>query len=340
MPATSRSGLRLRRRSGSDRAGSPSKSSITQSSPAQSVWPRWKSPCMADHPADAADVRRAGAGARAPPRRGRESGRASSRRRAARGRSRSISSSTVAVSSPSDSVDGSSGAKLGSVESQPSSVCICPVTSPSRRRLVEERLVARERSRRARAPSRPRPPATKRCRMPSVASIGAPGVRVPARELRDVLEAALGEEAQQLELGVDARPRAAGRPSGSARRRTRSTCSTARRSIGRAVAQLACRALRSRLDRARTRRRPRRPRTLRAARGSCARARAPGADRRARRAAPSGEQLVGLVRPGVEARSRRAAARAPARPRAARRGRRRVRVRDLARLRAEPALAR
>ena len=37
----------------------------------------------------------------------------------------------------------------------------------------------------------------------------AAGVRVPARELRDVLEAVLGQEAQQLELGVDARLEAA-----------------------------------------------------------------------------------------------------------------------------------
>ena len=41
IPATSRSGERLRRRSVSERAGSPSKSRITQSSSAQSVWPRW-----------------------------------------------------------------------------------------------------------------------------------------------------------------------------------------------------------------------------------------------------------------------------------------------------------
>ena len=37
-------------------------------------------------------------------------------------------------------------------------------------------------------------------------------VRVPAAELRDVLEAALGEEAQHLELRVHARLHAGGRP--------------------------------------------------------------------------------------------------------------------------------
>ena len=40
-PATSRSGERLRRRSGSERAGSPSKSRITQPSAVSSIWPRW-----------------------------------------------------------------------------------------------------------------------------------------------------------------------------------------------------------------------------------------------------------------------------------------------------------
>ena len=44
MPATSRSGERLRRRSRIERAGSPSKSSSTQRPAARSVWPRWKSP--------------------------------------------------------------------------------------------------------------------------------------------------------------------------------------------------------------------------------------------------------------------------------------------------------
>ena len=44
MPATSRSGERLRRRSASGRAGSPSKSSTNQSPSAYSVWPRCRSP--------------------------------------------------------------------------------------------------------------------------------------------------------------------------------------------------------------------------------------------------------------------------------------------------------
>jgi len=41
IPATSRSGERLRRRSGSERAGSPSKSITIQPSRVQSTWPRW-----------------------------------------------------------------------------------------------------------------------------------------------------------------------------------------------------------------------------------------------------------------------------------------------------------
>ena len=58
MPATSRSGERFRRRSGSDRAGSPSKSRITQSfEGAHSVWPRWKSPwCRMIRPLEPACV--------------------------------------------------------------------------------------------------------------------------------------------------------------------------------------------------------------------------------------------------------------------------------------------
>ena len=41
MPATSRSGERLMRRSLAGRAGSPSKSMITKSLPVYSTWPRW-----------------------------------------------------------------------------------------------------------------------------------------------------------------------------------------------------------------------------------------------------------------------------------------------------------
>ena len=46
MPATSRSGERLSRRSGSGRAGSPSKSRITQPRSVSIVWPRCRSPCV------------------------------------------------------------------------------------------------------------------------------------------------------------------------------------------------------------------------------------------------------------------------------------------------------
>ncbi|MDZ7733584.1 MAG: hypothetical protein U5R31_11270 [Acidimicrobiia bacterium] len=44
IPATSRSGERLMRRSLVDLDGSPSKSMITKSRPARSTWPRWRSP--------------------------------------------------------------------------------------------------------------------------------------------------------------------------------------------------------------------------------------------------------------------------------------------------------
>ena len=155
----------------------------------------------------------AGAAARAPPRRARGAARAPA---SSSGRSRkiaSISSSTVAVSSPSDSVDGCSGAKLGSVESRAEQRC---AAHPSPRRGARARRGTTRRRRADRVECELPAVIGRRGRTaggcPSVASIGRADVRVPAGELRDVLEAVLGEEAQQLELGVDARPRAGGRP--------------------------------------------------------------------------------------------------------------------------------
>ena len=113
IPATSRSGERLRRRSGSERAGSPSKSRITQSSSAQSVWPRWKSPWWRIIRPGGAGVGEHAAAARAPPRRGPRSARAPRRRPGSSRKTRSISSSIVAVSRPSASGLGSSGRSSG-----------------------------------------------------------------------------------------------------------------------------------------------------------------------------------------------------------------------------------
>ena len=76
-----------------------------------------------------------------------------------------------------------------------------PVTSPRRRVLAMNSSVPPPIV--SSACSQPSRPPTNRCMMPSVDVHLAPGVRVPADELRDVLEAVLGEEAQQLELGID-----------------------------------------------------------------------------------------------------------------------------------------
>ena len=57
MPATSRSGERLRRRSGSERAGSPSKSRTIQSSPRPQHLAEVVVAVVADHAADGPDVR-------------------------------------------------------------------------------------------------------------------------------------------------------------------------------------------------------------------------------------------------------------------------------------------
>ena len=111
--------------------------------------------------------------------------------------------------------------------------CACsPVTSPSARRRVEEAVRVASASSSSASSQPSRAPARYSCRIPSVASTSAALVLVPAGQRRDVREAVRGQEAQQLELGVDARLERAGTPSGSARRRTRSTSSTARRRPG------------------------------------------------------------------------------------------------------------
>ena len=126
------------------------------------------------------------------------------------GRSRkidSISSSTVAVRIASDSSLGSSGANSGSEVSEASAVCRSPVTSPSRR----------SRSRKAsgrRASSLERElPAVHGVRHVLLQDperrVHEAAVRVPARQRGDVRELAHGQEAQQLELRVDARLEAA-----------------------------------------------------------------------------------------------------------------------------------
>ena len=173
IPATSRSGERLRRRSGSDRAGSPSKSRITQSSSAQSVWPRWKSPWLRIiRPAEPACGALAEplADLLAAPAIGSSASTSSGRSR----KTRSISSSTVAVSSASASGLGSSGAKLGSVGVGAERRC---ASRPSPRRAAagargSGRVASASSSSASSQPSSA--PGTNSCSTPSVASAGRP----------------------------------------------------------------------------------------------------------------------------------------------------------------------
>ena len=117
---------------------------------------------------------------------------------------RLISSSTVAVSSASASVLGSSGAKVGSLGVGAEHGVHVPRHLPEAPQAREEplrrglQLVERELPAVAAVAHVLLQHAERRVHRPAE-------VRVPAGELRDVLEVALGEEPQQLELRVDAR---------------------------------------------------------------------------------------------------------------------------------------
>ena len=205
MPATSRSGERFRRRSGSGRAGSPSKSRID--------------PAAVGEHASGRGAGRRGCGSRARRRPTCESAGSRSRTSCAAaarsaptasvsGRSRntrSICSSTSAVRIESASVDGSSGANAGSLE----------VRAERGVQLADHR----RRAPRGRSSSASGSLAQLVEReLPAVARAGEvllqdPERRVeqaaldlvPAGQRRDVREAVRGQEAQQLELRVHAR---------------------------------------------------------------------------------------------------------------------------------------
>ena len=87
--------------------------------------------------------------------------------------SRSICSSIVAVMSDVDSWLGSSGANAGSEPSEASAVCIRPITAPSS--AIRATNASGSVPISSSASSQPsRPPLTKRCTTPSVASISSP----------------------------------------------------------------------------------------------------------------------------------------------------------------------
>ena len=85
----------------------------------------------------------------------------------------SISSSIDAESSASASVLGSSGAKCGSVGSEPSALCSAAVTSPSRREWAGSQPGSEPSVSSASPQASPRD-GTNRCRIASVASSGLP----------------------------------------------------------------------------------------------------------------------------------------------------------------------
>ena len=120
-------------------------------------------------------------------------------------KTRSISSSTVAVSRPSASTLGVSGANAGSFASDASTRVHLARHLAEPPQPLEERVRRARRSRRARAPSRRSPPRTNSWRIPSVAPSGPPEYAYQPPSARDVREAVLGEEAQHLELRVDPR---------------------------------------------------------------------------------------------------------------------------------------
>ena len=104
-------------------------------------------------------------------------------------------------------------------------MCIAPVTSPSRRSALDEALHPRGATG-ARAPIRRRARDVVLHDRERRLDEPARGSR-PADQRRDVREAAVGQEAEQLELGVHAGLDPAVRPSGRAHRRRRARCSTA-----------------------------------------------------------------------------------------------------------------
>ena len=202
MPATSRSGERFRRRSGSGRAGSPSKSRITQPRSASIVWPRCRSPCvrMTRPPAPMCESGCSRSRTSWPrPRIGAE--------RVVSGRSRntrSICSSTSAVEERERL-----GARLVGRERRVGGVRaergvqlarhLAERAQPVEQRLgIARQLVERQLPAVARAGQVLLQDAERRVDQPALEL-------VPAGQRRDVREAARREEAQQLELRVHAR---------------------------------------------------------------------------------------------------------------------------------------
>ena len=322
IPATSRSGLRLRRRSGSERAGSPSKSRITQSSSAHERLPEVEVAVVADHASDAAEVRQHAqplAHLLAAPADRIELGDVVGQVE----EHRSISSSTVAVSSPSDSTRGLLGreARVVRVGAEHRVHARRHLAEPAR--AARGSLRCRRASCRARAPSRRRP-ATNRWRMPSVASIGRPAYAYqPASCAMFAKPCSVRKRSSSSSGLIPASSRRnTFRISSSSNTIELFDCSA---SIGRA-SRSSCRAAKpSRPRRTRRRRRPAGSLIALPHHRHELAQRSRGAVERVERVV--GEQLVHLVRPRVEADLDEQQLERAARPRAGPRGRRPARAR-------------
>ena len=182
---------------------------------------------VADHAPALGSCARARARARAPPRRGPAIG-ASTSLSGRCAKTASISSSSVAASERERLRAGLLGGEAGSLESDASSdVHRADDLAEPLERVQEARRIAGERGERERPAvalgrHEAREDAERRVDQ-------AAGVLVGAEQVGRVREAVRGQEAQQLDLRVVARPRAGGRPSARAPRRTRPSCSSAPR---------------------------------------------------------------------------------------------------------------
>ena len=203
MPATSRSGERFRRRSGSGRAGSPSKSSTTQPRSESIVWPRCRSPWVRITRPPAVDVReRVELLAHVLA--------AAADRRDGLG-VRQVEEDALDLLVDVGVQDRERlGGRLVGREGR-----VGVVAAERRVQLADhdaERLDAVEQAVRVARRARPAPAPSRRGRRPGTPAGSrasrtdvAPVDLVPARQRGDVREAARGQEAQQLELRVHAR---------------------------------------------------------------------------------------------------------------------------------------
>ena len=196
MPATSRSGVLLRRRSASGRAGSPSKSSTSQSPSRPQHLAEVVVAVLADRLAAGAGAAagRAGARARSSPR----ARTASAGRRLEAGEQGARCLGLRARAGPRR---GPRARTPGRAASRGQHARAC-ARSPRPGAAAARGTAPGRRSESSASCQPSRAPGTNACRMPSVAVMRGARVAVPAEQARGVLEAVGVQEAQQLELGA------------------------------------------------------------------------------------------------------------------------------------------